>query len=656
MLAGRLLLKECIGGGGMGWVYAAHHLALDKPIAVKVLRRTSDPAHSARFVREARSTSKLDHPNIVSILDFGEDGDDQLLYLAMEEIIGETLADILARGALTQDEAIALMLQILAALAHAHKNGVVHRDLKPANVMVVKKENDEEEVVDVVKVVDFGLVKPVGTDGRDENLTRKGVTVGTPEYMSPEQCLSGNIDPRTDVYACGVMLYEMLAGRPPFVGDDPAAVIRAHVEATLPPLESFAPDVDPELMSVVEWALEKRPNRRCPSAIEMRRALSRIREADPFDVRTAVDASSFRRVVSESSSYEVPDARVVPVYDDAPSPTTLESVTEDISRVVNDSAAEGVVMTSPSQVDAIAPDEDDRPPFWLWSQVGQLVGPMSYFAMSRALANEAVGGHHDRAYVSADCRTWTNVKEFARLTEQEGVLSSARRERGAPATARPLELFAHVTKQRPTGTIVIEGSDEWAEIEVAAGAPTQLRSSDPMLQLPHLLVDRGFLQRDKLMTVMHEALRREASIVDVLAPLVDVTLLQRAVIREQISRLFTWFDARGCLDVEAPVRPRAPLVESMLEGVVSLVALGVPLRRLRDGVAQRWTTPLSRSADFQAVVGALHLLPGELSIVEKLDGRTSPAEVMRGTPGFGKAQIALIYTLIETGALEARDA
>lgn len=220
------------------------------------------------------------------------------------------------------------------------------------------------------------------------------------------------------------------------------------------------------------------------------------------------------------------------------------------------------------------------------------------------------------------------------------------------ATARPLEIFAHVTHRRPTGSIVIEAGTDWAKIEVTAGAPTHVRSNDPTLQLPHLLVDRGFLKRDMLMTVMHEALKKEISIVEVMKPLVDVALLERAVIREQISRLFEWAESRAYLDVERPIRARRPMVESMLEGIVSLVARGVPLNRLRDCVASYWTMPLRRSASFDATVGLLHLLPGETSIAERLDGTTSAAEVMDGTPGFGKAQIALIYTLTETGALE----
>ena len=500
VIAGRIRLNECIGGGGMGWVYSAHHLTLDKPIAVKVLRRTRDPAHAARFVREARSTSRLDHPNIVSILDFGEDGDDRLLYLAMEEIVGTTLATVLQRGSLPEAKAVDLMLQVLSALIHAHRAGIVHRDLKPANVMIVQRENDDEQVVDVVKVLDFGLVKLLGEEEEGGALTRKGVTVGTPEYMSPEQCVGGTVDVRTDVYACGAILYEMLCGRPPFQGPDTGQIIMLHLNTRPDPIASLVPGIDPELASVVNWTLEKRANARCPSAVELRRALSRtLSDSDPFDVRTVIDASSFRRVVSESSSLEISEAELLAGAEfvrppaDPSTPPSLEMVSE-LTRPVDEQEAAGVVIASPTPLDLTEPTSGDDLPFWMWSQAGQRVGPMSYFALARALGGLVADGQADRAYVSADGRTWKSVFEFAQMTEQEGTLSRGPPEALHEVDQDVLSVFARVAIERPTGSIVVESEDDWAEIEIVAGAPTHVRSNDPLLQLPHLLVDRGFPQ------------------------------------------------------------------------------------------------------------------------------------------------------------------
>ncbi|HEY7408474.1 MAG TPA: serine/threonine-protein kinase, partial [Gemmatimonadaceae bacterium] len=196
-----------IGAGGMGEVYRARHLKLHRDVAIKILptELASDRARLARFEREARTASALNHPNIVVIHDIAEH--DGLTYIAMELVEGRTLRDIIAEGPLPIERATRLASQLADGLARAHDAGIIHRDIKPANVMITGD--------DLVKILDFGLAKPIGDAAGSTIETREGVVVGTPLYMSPEQISGDHVDHRSDQFALGVVAFEMIGGRPP---------------------------------------------------------------------------------------------------------------------------------------------------------------------------------------------------------------------------------------------------------------------------------------------------------------------------------------------------------------------------------------------------------------------------------------------------------
>ena len=256
------LVRE-IGSGGMGVVYEAEDTRLRRRVAIKLLppEYSRDPAAKERFLREARAASALDDPNICTVHDIGEcDGQ---LYIVMACYEGETLKERLARGPLSVEEARQVAIQVARALLRAHEAGIVHRDIKPANVMLTRR--------GAVKVLDFGIAKIRG----DATLTRTGSSPGTPAYMSPEQARGEPVDGRSDLWAVGVLLYEMLAGRRPFPGEDERAVA-AMVQARDPkPLERLRPEVPPELARTVAKALAKAPNRRHQSAGELLGELER---------------------------------------------------------------------------------------------------------------------------------------------------------------------------------------------------------------------------------------------------------------------------------------------------------------------------------------------------------------------------------------------
>ncbi len=267
LLAGRYRLFDKIGEGGAAEVFRARDERLDRLVAIKLLRPqfTYDEASRTRFINEARAAARLSHPNIVDVYDFGET-EDGTMFIAMQYIEGQSLKDILRkRGRLSAGEAVAMAIQACHALSAAHSQGLVHRDVKPQNILVDRGGN--------AHLTDFGIVKALSGPA----LTQSGMTFGTAAYMSPEQATGGPVGPESDIYSLGCVLYEMLAGRPPFDGDNPAVVAYKQVWEEPVPLHMLVPEVPPSLERVVMRCLSKDPGRRYPSTRDLAADLERLR-------------------------------------------------------------------------------------------------------------------------------------------------------------------------------------------------------------------------------------------------------------------------------------------------------------------------------------------------------------------------------------------
>ena len=437
-----------LGQGAMGVVYEAVHPALQRTVAIKLLHHavTQRPQAMERFRREALAASRIEHPNSTRVLDFGEENG--ACYIVTEYLEGQSLGELVEEtGPLSLDRAVWLLSQVLSALAVAHDNGIVHRDLKPDNVMVVAALDDRGLPTEQAKVCDFGIAKLFGPDS-SETLTQDGSVSGTPHYMSPEQCQGAKLDARSDLYACGVILYRLVTGVVPFTGDNPFAIVYRHVTETARPPSAIRPELGPQVDAFIATAMAKQPGQRFQSARSMR--------------------SMLRGLTSEASTE--PGVAAVPGGSAAPVGSVAPGAPE---------AAPGAPEAAPdlsalAAQSAMRPGDTRRAWPWIAAVVATLVGGLVWLGDDRADPAAAV----PVAAVS-ERLTAPNVAMSAPL--RQPTVAPA-----APPTHAP-EVKPTVTAQRgvetptapPAADLTSENAEKPGAIDVAATESASVRRRVP---------------------------------------------------------------------------------------------------------------------------------------------------------------------------------
>ncbi|MGF1509574.1 MAG: serine/threonine-protein kinase [Myxococcota bacterium] len=711
VVAGRYRLDQVIGRGAMGLVFKGLHLALGRPVAVKVLKnlRSEDAIIVTRFRREAQTAARLDHPHSVQVLDFGEDDALGFLFLVMEHVLGRPLSKVVkAEQRLPPERAVRIMLQVADALGAAHQAGVIHRDVKPSNMLVQPRQTASGSLRDFVKVCDFGLARFVNEHaGVEDTQDPRWKAAGTPIYMSPEQAVGDPLDPRTDVYSCGIVLYHLLSGRPPFLADSSVRILMMQVSKEPPPLSSELPK---RLRELVSWCLAKMPEDRCPDMHTFHEHLSEVL-SELIGLQTASgawapmteDLVELPVVEAERGTEALPllplDA-LQPLEDgldpaDATDPRGPAALNGggDIEALVAEAVAEVTGDLQGSQggqvqgLDvrrqaATVPDlaaylythygithepYSGPYPFFARDHRGELLGPMSHQDLWLILKRSADEMRTDKVLVSGDAEQWVAVPEYVKWIGQESMLDADDRDReqegsstwlrGPLDKSSVIQVLTRVAREGGTGRLRFHRNhydgQERIEVHLIQGKPTFVYSSDAQMQIPQLLVKKGLLPKEQLLHYLHRCLTQERSLEELLSRELHIDMKQwrSAFMKERLLQLFSWSSGEYRLDDDALPAAVAPFSDSLLAVLRDLVHRAVSEERILHRIQPVLDFAPLPSEWIREGLAEMRLTEAQSSLLRRVFKAKTIREGLEQDPGKWRAAASLVYLLVEAGLL-----
>ncbi|MCC7380791.1 MAG: protein kinase [Deltaproteobacteria bacterium] len=668
MVAGRYRIERPIAAGGMGKVYLATQLPLGRLVALKMVRTDvggSREQFVRRFFLEASASAKLTHPNIVIVHDYGEsEGGD--VFMAMEYLDGRALdREIKDTAPMPPERALHIGIQIGRALREAHAKGIIHRDLKPQNVMLVHS-GDES---DFVKVLDFGLVKmfQAGEEsGGGQDLTRAGVLLGSPNYMSPEQILGGALDPRTDIYSFGVVLYKMLTGKNPFTRDDAVDVIYKHVYHPVPTLAVTGVQLPSEVEAVVAKCLAKAKEDRFESCKELVLGLKEARKAalggasqrrkkkkrEEEEAEAAAAASN--QILVPPAPLEMAPVAVLPAeavkpVEDAASQASSASAG---AGAAADAAAPLPVVETPSlggrlrstsrvRAGSVA-SAPHQAAVYLRGPDGQPIGPVRMRELEVLFCERILD---EETPVSQDGTNFGAIGQSGRIFErlravQQRALSGQdpwREDSSAEddTTKAPLRLMFECALQERTGVLCFPRSDGDLRLKYVQGRIIEVDTDIPALTLSRFLIDKKVFSEEALSSKLPSPPRRSAELGDALVAsgLVPPHIFLERLIawaKEVVATAATLEQGSAGWENAEVSAARVPLGFDRLGILADALRLPVDREAINEVIERKQTTLIIPSTPEGVTIDDFKLNPKELRLLRSVDGTKTMQELAEG--------------------------
>lgn len=673
LVANRYQIEREIASGGMGRVYLATQLPLGRPVAVKMVRTEISGSRQQflkRFFLEASACAKLTHPNIITIHDYGESetGD---VFMAMEFLDGRSLdKEIKNTAPMAQERALHIGIQICRALREAHGKGIIHRDLKPQNVMLVSS-GDEQ---DFVKVLDFGLVKMlgVGEGGPEQELTRAGVLLGSPNYMSPEQILGGTLDPRTDIYSFGVVLYKMLTGKNPYARDAEVDVIYKHVYHPIPSLADAGVECTPEVDALVQRCLAKTQAERFDNCKELIIALKDAR-------RGALGGGSKKRRKRREEDLEAadplelpppeqpvlvppPPPPVEPQRDAAAAEASAGAASQPSASVLSQSSRSGTMFRArPSSIPATSAIARA----FLRSKSGEVVGPIPLRQLEVLYHAHVID---ELTPVSSDGVSFARVQDNAELLQR--LLSVKQRLMNGedpwnkttvsvPPTsgASPLKTLLDCAVNEANGYLTFRRGNEEIRFSYSGGRIAEVRARARGLGLAELLIQRGVFTRAQLDERLPIAPERSGDLGDALiaAGLVPPhTFLERVVewVKHVLGAVMAFEPGSGTFEEAEVALPQLPLGLDRFSVLTEAMRGGVAKEAIDRAFADKQNLLVIPSTPNGATIDQFKLAPKELRVLRSADSSKTLRELIAAAPKDQRESVTkTLWFATETGML-----